>query len=172
MGRGRAQPQRRARRPRTLNRPHQGQRAGGKNKKASKRKARQRRAFSMRRRPPQHYRLKRLKQAKAKAAASLKLNRKFKAVAVGLFGAKPKQQANLKAFQQAAKRLQKATNRAEQIIKTREREAQKQRSLSTAESLTKGRYDGELARDESGVIIGVYRRSGYQVTFHAIKYDL
>jgi len=55
---------------------------------------------------------------------------------------------------------------AEQLAALKDKE---HHTLGKAASQTCGRYDGELARDESGQIIGLYRRSGYQVFFHAIK---
>jgi hypothetical protein len=78
-----------------------------------------------------------------------------------------------KTFLQATKAAIKAEKRTEQANHTEQiiRE-QKRRGFITAASLTSGRYDGELARDESGAVIGVYRRSGHQITFHPIKNEL
>ncbi|WP_103975924.1 hypothetical protein [Methylovulum psychrotolerans] len=72
-----------------------------------------------------------------------------------------------KAAIKAAKRTEQANHHSEQIIREKKR-----RGFISAASLTNGRYDGELARDESGAVIGVYRRSGHQITFHPIKNEL
>jgi hypothetical protein len=101
----------------------------------------------------------------------LKLTGKFRTVALGLLGMKARYTTNTqKTCQQAkkaAKHREQASHHSEQIIRE-----QKRQGFITAASLTSGRYDGELARDESGTVIGVYRRSGYQVTFHPIKNEL
>ncbi|MDD2800025.1 MAG: hypothetical protein PHE96_01090 [Methylococcales bacterium] len=116
--------------------------------------------------------------ARAKHAATVKLAGKFRTIAVNISGFKTRPKAyNQQTFQAAkaaiksAQRNHQAINRAAQVLAEQlaALKDKEHRALGRAVRQTCGRYDGELARDESGQIIGIYRRSGYQVAFHPIK---
>lgn len=104
---------------------------------------------------------------------------KFRTAAVNISGFKTRPKAyNQQTFQAAkaaiksAERNHHAINRAAQVLAEQlaALKDKEHRALGRASSQTCGRYDGELARDvESGQIIGIYRRSGYQVVFYPIK---
>lgn len=137
-------------RPRTINHPRYGQRAGGRKKQTSSKSG-------------------------VTQTATAKLMGSFRTAAS--FGVtrntKQSYQAAKAAIDavKAAKRSNKAARRVaqkiEQIAAEKERQ---QRAMSKASTEICGRYDGEIAVDyESGQIIGFYRRSGYQVIFHPIK---